>query len=178
MKTSSYSDKLRQYSVYYRTYSNVVTIRTIRAEYLIAMKLHSARQYKNDLSDILGILSEHGKRNTPLTMEQIRKAVTDLYGSWDVLSEFARSYIEDVMRDGRFEELYRMTVENEQLTKKLLVRFEQEHPDELTVSNVEAVSRNLQKKEGSGDILALIRERKKKDMPVRGNPEDTGSKQE
>ncbi len=38
-KTSSYSPKLPQYSKYYRTYSNVLNIRTISAEYLVAMKL-------------------------------------------------------------------------------------------------------------------------------------------
>ena len=48
-KTVSYSEKLSQFSVYYKTYANVVTIRTIKAEYLIAMKLRSCRQYKSDL---------------------------------------------------------------------------------------------------------------------------------
>ena len=78
--TDSYTPKLDEFSVYYRTYSNVLKIRTVAAEYLIAMKLRSGRQYKSDLSDVLGILAEHEKRGTPITMEQIRKAVTDLYG--------------------------------------------------------------------------------------------------
>ena len=69
MRTPSYSAKLAQFSVYYKTYSNIVTIRTIAAEYLIAMKLRSGRQYKSDLSDILGILAEHEKRGTPITLE-------------------------------------------------------------------------------------------------------------
>ena len=55
--TSSYTPKLVQYSEYYRTYSNIVSIRTVSAEYLVAMKLRSGRLYKNDLSDILGILA-------------------------------------------------------------------------------------------------------------------------
>ena len=82
--TESYSVKLSQFSVYYTTYANIVTIRTVEAEYLIAMKLRSGRQYKSDLSDILGILSEHQKRGTPISMEQIRKAVSDLYGAWGI----------------------------------------------------------------------------------------------
>ncbi len=60
--TSSYSPKLSQYSKYYRTYSNVLNIRTISAEYLVAMKLMSGRRYKKDLSDIIGILSEQERR--------------------------------------------------------------------------------------------------------------------
>lgn len=39
MKTKSYSSKLREHSVYYKTFSNVLTVRTVTAEYLIAMKL-------------------------------------------------------------------------------------------------------------------------------------------
>lgn len=56
--TNSYSPKLVQFSKYYRTYSNVLNIRAISAEYLVAMKLMSGRRYKKDLSDIIGILSE------------------------------------------------------------------------------------------------------------------------
>ena len=68
MNTDSYSVNLSQFSVYYKTYSNTVTIRTVAAEYLIAMKLRSGRQYKSDLSDILGVLAEHEKRGTPISM--------------------------------------------------------------------------------------------------------------
>jgi|GEM_PF-1027379 len=57
-KTRSYTPKLEEFSKYYKTYSNILTIRTVAAEYLIAMKLQSGRQYKSDLSDILGILTE------------------------------------------------------------------------------------------------------------------------
>lgn len=66
--TKSYSKKLSQYSVYYRTYSNVLSIRTVSSEYLIAMKLMAGRQYKNDLSDILGILDEHSKIGKPISL--------------------------------------------------------------------------------------------------------------
>ena len=47
--TESYSQKLEAYSVYYKTFSNILTVRTISAEYLVAMKLMSGRFYKNDL---------------------------------------------------------------------------------------------------------------------------------
>jgi len=61
-KTKSYSDKLSEVSVFYKTFSNILNVRMITAEYLIAMKLMSGRQYKNDLSDVAGILWEHQKR--------------------------------------------------------------------------------------------------------------------
>ena len=53
MQTGSFSPKLVEHSVYYRTFSNVLQIRTVSAEHLIAMKLRSGRQYKNDLSDVV-----------------------------------------------------------------------------------------------------------------------------
>lgn len=64
--TSSFSPKLIQYSKHYRTYSGVLNIRTINAEYLIAMKLMSGRRYKKDLSDIVGILNEQKRIEKPL----------------------------------------------------------------------------------------------------------------
>lgn len=48
-KTDSYSPKLREVSQHYRTFSNVVDVRTVSAEYLIAMKLRSGRVYKKRL---------------------------------------------------------------------------------------------------------------------------------
>ena len=101
----------------------MLSIRTVAAEYLIAMKLRSGRQYKSDLSDVLGILAEHKKRGTPIIMEQIQKAVTDLYGDWSSLSDMSQTFIENVMADGRFEQLYEQTARGEQETKELLIRF-------------------------------------------------------
>ena len=69
--TSSYSPKLSRYSKYYRTYSNVLNIRTISSEYLIAMKLMSGRRYKKDLSDIIGILSEQERMGEPLSYQRL-----------------------------------------------------------------------------------------------------------
>ena len=69
------NDGLHEVSVYYRTFSNVLTIRTITAEYLLAMKLMSGRRYKNDLSDIVGILWEHQKKDKGFDLRADRKIV-------------------------------------------------------------------------------------------------------
>ena len=160
MNTDSYSVKLSQFSVYYKTYANIVTIRTVAAEYLIAMKLRSGRQYKSDLSDILGVLAEHEKRGTSITMEQIRRAVTDLYGTWETLPESSRAFIENVMEDGRFESLYEQTANGEKEVGTLLVQFEQNYPNVVTGNNVNEIAGNLQKKTDRASILAKLRERK------------------
>ena len=158
--TESYSVKLSQFSAYYKTYANIVTIRTVAAEYLIAMKLRSGRQYKSDLSDILGVLAEHEKHGTPIAMDQIRKAVTDLYGAWESLPESSQAFIENVMADGRFEELYEQTASGEKEVGALLVQFEQDYPHVITGKNVDEIAGNLQRKTDRASILASLREKK------------------
>ena len=159
-RTPSYSEKLLQFSEYYKTYSNIVTIRTVAAEYLIAMKLRSGRQYKSDLSDVLGVLAEHEKRGTPITMEQIRRAVTEFYGSWEALPEPSGAFIRNVMDDGHFEDLYAQTVSGEREVSALLVQFEQDYPGVVRMTNVNEIADTLQKKTDCASILAKLREKK------------------
>ena len=77
VNTNSYTPRLAEHSKYYKTFSNILQIRTVSAEYLVAMKLMAGRQYKNDLSDIVGILVEQEERDdgqqhtTPLPQVQL-----------------------------------------------------------------------------------------------------------
>ena len=144
--TDSYSPKLIQYSVYYRTFSNVLTIRTVSEEYLVAMKLRSGRRYKSDLSDVLGILKEHQKKGEPITIERIQKAVCDLYGSWDSLPKSSQSFIENAMKDGDFEKLYQQTIVEEKEMKIMLSQFEKDHPGVLNDSNIDEISERFARK--------------------------------
>lgn len=146
MKTDSYSSKLDQYSVYYREFSNVLTVRTVSAEYLIAMKLCSGRKYKKDLSDVIGILAEHEKRGEPITIDRIDKAVTDLYGSWDKISEDSENFIHEAMEKGNFEKAYDEISAEETKTKSLLINFEQDYPGVANTANVNDILKNLKKK--------------------------------
>ena len=77
-RTCSYSEKLSEYSKYYKTFANVLEVRIIESEYLVAMKMVSAREYKNDLSDIVGIIESHHKSGNNLSMERINNAVHDI----------------------------------------------------------------------------------------------------
>ena len=96
-RTSSYSPSLRIYSKHYRTFSNIVEIRTVSGEYLIAMKLMSGRKYKNDLSDVIGILKEESNAGNNISMEQIRDAAKNLYGSYGALPDDSKVFIEKLM---------------------------------------------------------------------------------
>ena len=147
----------------------MLTVRTVAAEYLVAMKLRSGRQYKSDLSDVIGILYEHEKRGEPISMNQLRKAVTDLYGSWDALPEASQAFIENVMRNGQFAQLYAQTAAGEKETKELLLQFEQDYPGVATMEKVNDIAGNLQKSSGKASILEQLR----RPIPKREDPELT-----
>ena len=142
-KTDSYTPKLLEFSEYYRTFSNVLTIRTVRGEYLIAMKLRSGRQYKNDLSDVVGILREHKNNGVPISLLDIKQAVTDLYGDWEQLPPSSRSFIEQVMRYKEYDSLFAETIANEQEAKSLLIKFDKDYPGAIKQSNVDRIIANL-----------------------------------
>ena len=113
MKTSSYTPKIRLYSVPCFEYSQAVSFRTVKGEYLIAMKLMAGRQYKYDLSDIVGILHEQEKKDMPIILDMVKKASCDLYGSYEALPERSRVFIEKTIAQGKYEEMYSLTKQME-----------------------------------------------------------------
>ena len=59
IKTASYSTVLSEVSKHFCTLNNgTLEIRTVSGVYLIAMKLMARRDYRNDISDAVGILIE------------------------------------------------------------------------------------------------------------------------
>ena len=119
IKTKSYSPKLIQYSKYYKTFSNIVQFRTVTGECLIAMKLMSARQFKNDLSDIVDIIKEN-------------------------LPDFSKCFIENLYTS--FNISYEETREKEVANKKLLIDFDDNYPNILNEANVDDMLEKLNKK--------------------------------
>ena len=136
MKTTSYTPKLIQYSKYYKTFSNVLRIRTVSAEYLVVMKLMAGRQYKNDLSDVVGILLEQEKSRQQICLEDIKKAAEKLYGGYDKLSEESRTFIETVYQNPDLTQLYAKVREDEKTNKDILIEFEDNYPDVLNGDNL------------------------------------------
>ena len=145
--TSSYSPKLSQYSKYYRTYSNVLNIRTISAEYLVAMKLMSGRRYKKDLSDIIGILSEQKRMGEPLNYQQIDYAVRNLYGGWDNISEYAIQVLKAALDSENLKELFVEQEREEALSKQAVLQVQKYEGEKVKESNVdENIQKALRKK--------------------------------
>ena len=145
-KTASYSDKLFQVSIYYKTFSNILTVRTVAAEYLIAMKLMSGRQYKNDLSDIAGILWEHQKNGNPISREAIDNAIAVLYGDNAEIPPMSKTTINDAFAYGDYEQAYREIRENEIQAKNILLDFDKNYPDELKSENIDSIIEQAKRK--------------------------------
>lgn len=162
MKTVSYSGKLYQYSVPYKTFNQVMNVRIITGEYLIAMKLRAGRKYKNDLSDVMGILAEHEDAGKPITCEMIDQAVKDLYGSWEDFSEESVRFIRSVMRNGHFRAMYQVIRENEKQNEIGLLDFQEKYPGVLNEGNVDSVIGTKAVSRGRESILRQL-ERTQKD---------------
>lgn len=117
----------------------MLTIRTVSAEYLVAMKLKSGRRYKHDISDVMGILKEQKAANAPISIDLIKKAVSDLYGEWSALPEKTRRIIEKAFVKQNFDELYEKYSIQEEQNKKRLIKFEKDHPGVITEDNVDDI---------------------------------------
>ncbi len=145
-KTNSYSPKLVQYSTYYKTFSNILTVRTISKEYLVAMKLRSFRTYKNDLSDIVGIYREQMELGDPLTKERVEQAVVNLYQSWDSISENAQNLINRLETIDDFDTFYDETRKSEIENEETLMQFEGKYPNKLNDENVDSILKSIKQK--------------------------------
>lgn len=151
-KTDSYSSKLYEVSKYYKSFYGVLNIRTVSEEYLIAMKLKAGRKYKNDLSDIVGILFEHKKNGSEITENQIMTAIEKLYGSSDNIPADSKMFILGLIKNGDYESVYNEIRGNEKAAKEMLIDFEEKYPSALKPDNVNAVLERLKEKKHESDI--------------------------
>lgn len=137
--TKSYSNKLPEFSTFYKSYNEVITVRTIKDEYLIAMKLVSGRIYKNDISDIIGILYECKKHGKIITFELIDKAVKNLYGNWDLITEEIKLILNDALKNKDLEKLYTEITKNERNNRSTLIDFDNKYPNVLNEANIKDI---------------------------------------
>lgn len=139
INTKSYTPKLVQYSKHYRTYSNILNIRTISSEYLIAMKLVSGRTFKNDLSDIVGILHAHHVAGHPISKDQINKAVIDLYGTWDEIAADTKDFLNAVMCSPDLNRLYMQYLKEEASNRDMLIEINKKTPRAINKDNIDEI---------------------------------------
>jgi hypothetical protein len=149
MNTDSSTTKLRGISVYYKTFSNVLQVRTVANEYLVAMKLASGRRYKNDLSDIVGIVREHQEIGEPLTAERISDALAELYGETISLPQSSARLLEVIFETDDYDQLYNEYRQSEITANKALVAFEKDNKGALNESNIDEIIDMLLGKNGA-----------------------------
>ncbi len=135
-KTSSYSARIPEFSKYYKTFSNIVEVRILPSEYLVAMKLASLRLYKYDMSDIVGII-----RAGNIPRVRIEKAVRDLYDDFSKLShpEEAEKLLDSIFSSPDLGELYDSTRASEAENKVILKNIDETHPELLKQGNIASV---------------------------------------
>ncbi len=147
-KTSSYSDKLRQISRHFCSYNHgSLEIRTVTDEYLIAMKMVSSREYRNDLSDIVGILAYSKKNGVTISYEKIIKAVEFLYG--DVTpNEKVRTKVKEYaeMDENALSRLYDDIRNEENTVKEELIDIEGNYPGVVNENSVNDIIETIKKK--------------------------------
>lgn len=136
IKTMSYSPKLYEHSKFYKSFYGALSVRTIDAEYMVAMKLISGRIYKKDLSDIVGVVGEQKKIGKPLTYNKIYDAVIELYGNWDRVGSDAKNLLDRALSNENIEELYESLREEEIQNRDALLKAEEDYSKELKESNV------------------------------------------
>jgi len=150
INTKSYSPKLIEHSKYYKTFSNIVSVRTVSEEYLVAMKLMAGRQYKNDLSDVIGIIIEQQKKNMPLNLTSIKTAVEELYGSYDAIPNHSREFVEAAFMSSNLDEFYTNCRNDEIDNKNALLEFKEDYPDAISEDKLETILKLARSKKESG----------------------------
>lgn len=159
--TESYSRRIGEFSKPYRTFNQVLNVRIVTGEYLIAMKLRSGRKYKNDLSDVVGILAEHEQSGNPICYEQIDTAVKNLYGSWKSFSQDAISFLQDILKDNRYLTIYDSIRQGEIQAKGILLDFQQAYPGVMKEDNVDSILENKAKTSSRTSVLDQLAALKK-----------------
>lgn len=144
-RTISYSPKIEAHSKFYKKFCNCLSVRIIDAEYLLAMKIRSYRQYKHDMSDIIGIVKEHRERQHDISLEATQKAYTELYN--EEIDKDTKEFLDMVLNTEDLEELFYSTVELEDKNKRAVLEAEEKYSDVINEDNINGFIDSFRKKQ-------------------------------
>jgi hypothetical protein len=142
-KSPSYSEKINDVSVLYKNISNILEIRTINSEYLIAMKLMTDRIDKHDISDIAGVVLEHKRNNNPLNQKDIENAVCTLYGSLEKLPNDSLMLLNNLFKVDDYEKLYVYFENKEKDARKTLKKLEKNSMNDMVFIDGDILKRKV-----------------------------------
>lgn len=142
-KTASYSPKIREYSIYYKTFFNILEVRVLPSAYIVAMKLASLRIYKFDISDIIGIINSER-----ISREQIEKAVVDLYGDFSALVQYekAKQILDNIFIADNLEKMFNDVRTDEISNKAILKDIQEKNPSILKTDSITNILEAARKK--------------------------------
>jgi hypothetical protein len=98
------------------------------------MKVRSARIYKHDLSDIIGIIKEHQEMGKEITFELLNEAYRKLYD--EDISEPMADKLNEIFKHIDLEELFYSTKEEENKNLEAVKRAEAEYKDAVNEKNI------------------------------------------
>lgn len=145
-KTTTYSPELILHSKYYKTYSNVVHFRTVSAEYLLAMKLISNRLYKNDKSDVVGIIKAEKELGNNITINDIDRAIKELYGNKVKIDKDVYEELNNTLKETNLENKYQKVRNEEIKNREALLTYIKENPSDKKIDNVEDAIASIRKR--------------------------------
>jgi hypothetical protein len=145
VRTSSFSPKLRDMSVHYKTFQRILDVRTIQGADLIAMKLNANRHYKNDLSDVVGILMECEQHGKPLTLDTIETSVLTLYGEKKAILPETWEWLETIMKHGNYAQIRHHVASEEVKAQKVLLEAITDHQPLRTEEEAKEVLDRIRK---------------------------------
>jgi len=140
-KTDSYSNKLIYRSVYYKIFNQVLSVRTVKDEYLMAMKLRASREYKRDLSDLVGIVI----KNKEITFDKVKNAFIELYGDWSLLENETVLFLTNIFNCDNLEALYQETINTEQSNYNVLLDLKKNHEEQFKGKTLKQILKEQKK---------------------------------
>lgn len=147
-RTDSYSDKLIEYSKFYKKFCGCLSVRTVSEEYLLAMKVKAARIYKHDLSDIIGIIKEHQEMERELDCSMVETAYLKLYD--EQIPREMLEKLKNIFAQQNLEELFYETKEEELANYRAALKAEEEYDKVVSEDNVNNFIEHFRNKSKKG----------------------------
>lgn len=104
------------------------------------------RKYKNDISDIVGILSVSNANGKNITFDMIATAVNNLYNGWDSISKDIIEIINTILHAKNLSKLYSEIRNEETKSHDQLVEFDNNHKGKINQSKINDILNMLNKK--------------------------------
>lgn len=147
--TSSYSEKLIECSSFYKRFCNCLNVRTVSAEYLIAMKARVGRIYKHDLSDIAGIIKEHQEMKKDMSLSLVEEAYKKLYG--EEMSIKAAERLKGIFECKDLEELFYSMQSEEKANRQAVLQAIEKYGEKVNDKNIDGFIRHFRESTFSED---------------------------